>query len=571
MPLFNYFCIMKSRLLIILFGIFFLLCSAPAKAQDTELITAVQKFQNGDYKNAKTQFADITKKYPSYDAAWYYLGMCNLYLREIDEAQVNLKKAVDIDSKNYWYRDRLATAYAMGGADELTEAAYEGILKDFPKKNDAYYSLVDLYLKNNQFEKALKIMDDIETVAGKSEQVTMTKYEVLLRLDRPAEAQKVLEDFNKDYSSVEILTTLGDHAIGEYEDSTALAYYNEALALDRSFAPALLGKAEVYRIRRDYTNYFKEMNEFVAEPMIDPEDKSRYLQMLVQRSDPRFIQSFRSNLDSLYSTCVAVHNSDTTVVQNTALYYYSTGRQELANFFFERWLELAPESFTANVTYLQVLSLSSSWDELIEQTDKAIAKFPDQVALYDFKTSAYYSLEDYKNVISNCEIMMSKAPADTSITLPCLSTIGDMYHQLGNSKNAYKAYEKALKIRPDYVPVLNNYAYYLSVEGKNLKKAYTMSKITVEKEPDNPTYLDTFGWILFLQGKALEAKPFFKHAMLYGGKDSVTILDHYAEVLYELKEYDLAKSYWNQAKAKNVNNEDPTLEARIKAKLDAIK
>jgi tetratricopeptide (TPR) repeat protein len=35
--------------------------------------------------------------------------------------------------------------------------------------------------------------------------------------------------------------------------------------------------------------------------------------------------------------------------------------------------------------------------------------------------------------------------------------------------------------------------------------------------------------------------------MLYGGKDSAVILDHYAEVLFELGEYDRAMVYWNQA------------------------
>ena len=78
-----------------------------------------------------------------------------------------------------------------------------------------------------------------------------------------------------------------------------------------------------------------------------------------------------------------------------------------------------------------------------------------------------------------------------------------------------------------------------------------MSRKTVEAEPDNATYLDTYGWILYLQGKPQEAKPHFKHAMLYGGKDSAVIMDHYAEVLYALKEYDLAFVYWNLAKQKN--------------------
>ena len=148
--------------------------------------------------------------------------------------------------------------------------------------------------------------------------------------------------------------------------------------------------------------------------------------------------------------------------------------------------------------------------------------------------------------------------------------MGDIYHRLGNAKKAYKAYDKALKVNPDYVYVLNNYAYYLSMEGKNLKKAQNMSRKTIEKEPDNATYLDTYGWILYLQGKASEAKTHFKHAMLYGGKESVVILDHYAEVLYALKEYDMAFVYWNLAKQKNKGNEIPDLNQKIDERRKAI-
>ena len=40
------------------------------------------------------------------------------------------------------------------------------------------------------------------------------------------------------------------------------------------------------------------------------------------------------------------------------------------------------------------------------------------------------------------------------------------------------------------------------------------------------------------------------------------ILDHYAEVLYALKEYDLAFVYWAQAKSKN-NGEIEGLDEKI--------
>ena len=98
-----------------------------------------------------------------------------------------------------------------------------------------------------------------------------------------------------------------------------------------------------------------------------------------------------------------------------------------------------------------------------------------------------------------------------------------------------------------------------------------MSRITIEKEPDNSTYLDTFAWILHLQGKDLEAKPFFKQAMIYGGKESVTVLDHYAEVLYALGEYELAKVYWDMAKKQNSDNEIPDLDAKVESRMKSIK
>ena len=128
-----------------------------------------------------------------------------------------------------------------------------------------------------------------------------------------------------------------------------------------------------------------------------------------------------------------------------------------------------------------------------------------------------------------------------------LSSLTLVRRKISAREQLIASYDQTLKINPDYAPVLNNYAYYLSLEGKQLKKAYTMSKKTIEQEPDNATYLDTFAWILHLMGRDLEAKPFFKHAMLYGGKESAVILEHYAVVLEALGENDTAGVYRNMA------------------------
>jgi tetratricopeptide (TPR) repeat protein len=158
-------------------------------------------------------------------------------------------------------------------------------------------------------------------------------------------------------------------------------------------------------------------------------------------------------------------------------------------------------------------------------------------------------MKNYPEALKDYEAILRLHPKDTTVMKVTYSSMGDLYHQMNDSKNSYKCYEKALKIDPDYNPVLNNYAYYLSLEGKNLKKAKEMSGKTITSEPDNPTYLDTYAWILHLMGQDIEAKAIFKHAMLYGGKESKTILEHYAIVLDALGEKDLANIYYKQAAA----------------------
>lgn len=73
--------------------------------------------------------------------------------------------------------------------------------------------------------------------------------------------------------------------------------------------------------------------------------------------------------------------------------------------------------------------------------------------------------------------------------------MGDVYHSAGDKEKSYEMYEKALSYNASNIPVLNNYSYFLAMEGRDLDKAERMSAQTVKAEPDNATYLDTYAWI----------------------------------------------------------------------------
>ncbi len=221
--------------------------------------------------------------------------------------------------------------------------------------------------------------------------------------------------------------------------------------------------------------------------------------------------------------------------------------------FFEKMTDFAADGEVSTEPKCKYVSSSlglfdrKSFDRYRPQIERMMSALvssdPGNPQTHSLAMQVYLMYEDCGKVIGECETLVSIHSSDPLEAVSYVGVIGDMHYEAGNRKAAFDAYNRALKMVPDYAPVLNNYAYYLSEEGRQLKKALKMSARSLEKEPDNATYLDTYGWILHLLGRDSEAKVYFKHAMLYGGKDSKVVLEHYSAVLESLGEKDLASYY----------------------------
>lgn len=553
-------------LVICLMSVNFMSAQTEDSLIENQILSAVAKYNEGDMRGAKSLLAEVFNKDQDNDAACYYLASIAIAEMEIDEAEYFLRKAVDLDGSNFWYRHKLARLYSITNRPELAIAIYEQLLKDFPKKSDLYQELVELYAAQNEYDKAIATINEIEKVFGVTETVTVYKFNLLRLVGRQDEAYEVLEEYNRKYSSPYILSTLADWQISMYNDSTALAYYNEALDLDSEYVPAQVGKAEVLRMKREHDGFFVVLNEFIRNASAPSKSKVDYLSAIVQRGDPNFLQYYTYQMDTVMTNLLNSHPKDSLALNLLGVWYYSTSRNELAHDAFQKNVQLYPESFSATASFVEFLMYAGKWEELSVEGRKAFEIFSEEPAFLELASVGDYNLKRYDKVLEICDQILEIAPKDTSRTLKAWSTKGDIYHLKGENNKSYKSYERALKLSPDDSYVLNNYAYYLSEEGKNLKKAYEMSRKTVDQEPKNATYLDTFGWILHLMGRSTEAKPYFKKAMLYGGKDSAVIMDHYADVLFALKEYDMAFVYWNLAKQKNQDEQVKGLEEKVLSK-----
>lgn len=546
---------MKIRLVMIFALIlsFPALCLARAErgtdsATTALLLNALKEYNSGNYTQAKGDFQKLAAIDPQNDAAYYYLANIALRTDDLPSGELYLKKGIEIDSSNFWYRDMLGQVYIKANKIKEAISVYEGLLRMHPKKSALHYTLVNLYLGSQQTEEAKGILEKIEASQGKSEAVAMTWFNIYRMEQNWEKALNYLVEFDREFQSPRIQCVIGDMYADRYKDTLAIHYYNKALELDRQCAPAMYGRAEVHRMNGNYPLFFADINPFLANPQIDSKMKIEYLKQLFQI--PNFIKRYRLQLDNAMEGIALAHPADTTSNMFLAAYYGEIGDNAKCKEFLRKNYTLYPDKFSTLFQWVLALYQLKEWENLEAATTEALEKYPHHPDLVQLRGIARFQMKQTDKAIESYRELeeISLKNRDTVSLISAYSILGDLHYEKKESKTAFSYYRKVLKLNPNETGALNNYAYYLALEGKNLKQAYQMSKKTVEAEPDNPTYLDTFGWILFLMDKPLEAKAQFKHAMLYGGTESADILDHYAEVLFSLGEHDLAFIYWNQAK-----------------------
>lgn len=562
----------RRRFLLLLTGLFLLPAVLPvgSAAQtlspENALIKAAQYYAESDYGGVLTLLEPVAEACPEEGSLWYYLGMSRLHLRDFRQGIDDLGRAVELEPDNYWYRYYYNLARVYYTEDPSAGiAGFEELLRDYPTRSDLNYQLADIYIRTGRDTAALDLLARIEQHTGRDETITLYRYEMLSSLGRDAEAEEALLSYNRETPSPRVLNELGTFYQAHDRDSLALEAFSAARALDPSDLQAATGEAESRLSIGEEDGYFRVMQEVLADPGTPVGFAAEYLK---NQSSPYIRRQFRhpERVDSLAELAVARHPADSALLRPAGLYFHSTGNTERARALFLQNCRSYPTDWDQRLYYIQYLVFLDDLDAASEAASDAFAENPGDLRYLELKNYVDYQRKDYEGLIRNSQRMMSLTEKGSDAYISAYASIGDIYHEQGRDREAFKVYDKVLKLRPDYTPVLNNYAYYLSVSGKKLKKAYTMSRRTVELEPDNATYLDTFGWILHLMGKDIEAKPIFKQAVLYGGQDSAVILDHYARVLVALGEKDLAKIYWRQALQK-AGDDDPAFKESLRRKL----
>ena len=229
-------------------------------------------------------------------------------------------------------------------------------------------------------------------------------------------------------------------------------------------------------------------------------------------------------------------------------------------------LTIDPTNTAARMMLLGEAVRKEDYKDVIDLCEAGVETNPEMLEFYFYLAIAYNQAERTDDVISICQKALTQITADSKkeVVSDFYSILGDAYHTKDLNTEAYAAYDSALVYNSSNIGALNNYAYYLSVERRNLDKAEEMSYKTVKAEPDNATYLDTYDWILFEKGNYAEARLYIDDAMKNDGGKSDVIVEHCGDIYYMTGDADKALEYWKQAL--EIGSKSKTLKQKIQKK-----
>lgn len=564
----------KILKLTVSFIFLYILCSYSIFAQDDKSETqrkfdyyfyeAVDRKAQGKYDQALDFFQHCFALDSTNASVLMELGNYYNVLQNKTLAMNYWEKAVAYDPDNYYYSMSLASLYKSQVKKQQLVNLYEKMRKSYPNKMDLLMLLAEAYADNGEFGKSIEVMNEVEKVVGLNESISLNKFQLYSMLDQKGKAfDEIKALWKKDESNPRYMMLMGDLYLQDNQTKEALKYYDMVKKSQPDYPGLVVSMANYYEQIGEKEKAQEQLLQAIQNKDMEAELKmqllTRYLQIL---------QSSKQNLESangLFEKLIEQHPTSTqlNLMYGNLLLLESNKKQAMEQF--QIYVDANPNEPAGYEQMLQA-ALPDNLEKVIEITEKAMKHMPQYPQFYFYNGGAKFQQNKPKEAMEIFQKGLKNAKFDNpAIESDFHGQIGDLHHTFGNDTLAFQSYDKALKLNPQNLPVLNNYSYYLSLKVKDLAKAEQMSSLTIKAEPTNATYLDTYGWILFLQGAYTTSKIYLENAVKYGEKEaSAEVHEHYGDVLAKLGETDKAVEQWR--KAKELKSTSITLDEKIKTK-----
>lgn len=533
---------------------------------DYFFLEAMRLKEKKDYASAFGLLQHCLDIHPNAASALYEVSQYYMFLRQVPQGQEALEKAVANAPDNYWYSQGLASLYQQQNELDKAITLLEQMVVRFPAKQDPLFNLLDLYGRQEKYDEVISTLNRLEKRMGKNEQLSMEKFRIYLQMKDDKKAFQEIESLVQEYPmDMRYQVILGDVYLQNGKKQEAYDVYQKVLAAEPDNPMAIFSMASYYKQTEQEELYQQQLDTLLLNKKVTPDTKVGVMRQMIVENEQADKDS--TQIIALFDRIMKQEQDDPQIPMLYAQYLLSKNMEAESVPVLEQVVDLDPTNKAARMMLIGAAVKKEDYKQIIKVCEPGIEATPDALEFYYYLAVAYNQAEKPDSVISICKRALEHTTADSKkeIVSDFYSILGDMYHTQKQMKEAYAAYDSALVYNPSNIGALNNYAYYLSVERRDLDKAEEMSYKTVKAEPNNATYLDTYAWILFEKGNYAEARIYIDNAMKSeGGDESDVIVEHCGDIYYMTGDVDGALTYWK--KALEMGSESKTLKQKIEKK-----
>ena len=533
---------------------------------DYFFLEAMRLKEKKDYASAFGLLQHCLDIHPNAASALYEVSQYYMFLRQVPQGQEALEKAVANAPDNYWYSQGLASLYQQQNELDKAVTLLEQMVVRFPAKQDPLFNLLDLYGRQEKYDEVISTLNRLEKRMGKNEQLSMEKFLIYLQMKDDKKAFQEIESLVQEYPmDMRYQVILGDVYLQNGKKQEAYDVYQKVLAAEPDNPMAIFSMASYYKQTGQEELYQQQLDTLLLNKKVTPDTKVGVMRQMIVENEQADKDS--TQIIALFDRIMKQEQDDPQIPMLYAQYLLSKNMEAESVPVLEQVVDLDPTNNAARMMLIGAAVKKEDYKQIIKVCEPGIEATPDALEFYYYLAVAYNQAEKPDSVISICKRALEHKTADgkKEIVSEFYSILGDMYHTQKQMKEAYAAYDSALVYNPSNIGALNNYAYYLSVERRDLDKAEEMSYKTVKAEPNNATYLDTYAWILFEKGNYAEARIYIDNAMKSeGGDKSDVIVEHCGDIYYMTGDVDGALTYWK--KALEMGSESKTLKQKIEKK-----
>lgn len=518
---------------------------------------AVKQQISGNYDAAYDLLEHCIGINPNAAEAYFMLSFYDGILKGDSAAFADVKKASELNPTNNAYLERIGVGYvSMGNLDEAIKA-YEKLSRNSPERSDVLDFLAQLYSRQKDYDKMLDVLNRMEALEGASEDLTLAKMRVYSLQGKKEEEYNELKNMSEKHpNDMNYRVMLGNWLLQNGKPDEAGKLYIEVLQAEPENIMARMSMIDYYRTSGQAMRADSLQEVMLVSPKTPVDGKMALMRQVVADNEKNGADS--TLVIDLFKKILKEPQETSDMAQLYAAYLtLKKMPQDSISKVLETVLAISPDNVAARLQLIQAEWNKQDFDRVIELSNQALDYSPNELAFYYFLGFAYIQKDDDDSALEVLRRGVSQIndQSNPSLVSDFYAIMGDILHDKGDNEGAYAAYDSCLQWKDDNYGCLNNYAYYLSVENKDLDKAAQMSYRTVQAEPDNSTFLDTYAWILFMQKKYAEALQYIDMAVKNDTTKSAVIIEHAGDIHAVNGDIDGAVKYWNEALKAGAENE----------------